>query len=95
MKVDQLTKFTADALSSKHLSPGEDFWFEGADEKKVHGWVVKPSGFKKGEDKKWPVVLLIHGGLSCHIFVGTTLTFSTRAGGCLGRRVVDKVEPKQ
>lgn len=66
ISVDQLTKFTADALSAKHLSEGEDFWFEGADEKTIHGWVIKPAGFKKGETKKWPVVLLIHGGeLNC------------------------------
>ncbi|KAJ3491680.1 hypothetical protein NLI96_g535 [Meripilus lineatus] len=62
VKVNQLTKFTADALSSKHLSEGEDFWFKGADDKDIQGWVIKPHGFKKGETKKWPVVLLIHGG---------------------------------
>ena len=45
----------------KTLSPGEDFYFDGA-EHRIHGWVVKPPGFKEGEKKKWPVVLLIHGG---------------------------------
>ncbi|CAL1712862.1 unnamed protein product [Somion occarium] len=62
LNIDQLTKFTEDALESKNLSPGEDFWFEGAEGKNVHGWIIKPPGFKEGEKKKWPVVLLIHGG---------------------------------
>ncbi|PSR70526.1 hypothetical protein PHLCEN_2v13565 [Hermanssonia centrifuga] len=60
-KVEQLTKFTADALSSKSLSLGEDFWFDGA-EKKIQGWILKPPGFKEGAKKKYPIVLLIHGG---------------------------------
>ncbi|KAF7796251.1 hypothetical protein EIP86_007425 [Pleurotus ostreatoroseus] len=60
-KVEQLTRFTADALSGKDLSEGEDFYFDGA-KQKIQGWIVKPPGFKHGEKKKWPVVLLIHGG---------------------------------
>ena len=60
-KVEQLTRFTADALSSKDLSEGEDFYFDGA-KQKIQGWIVKPPGFKHGEKKKWPIVLLIHGG---------------------------------
>ena len=29
----------------------------------MHGFVVKPYGWKEGEKKKWPGVLLIHGGM--------------------------------
>lgn len=61
IKIEQLTKFTADALHGKTLSEGEDFWFDGA-ERKIHGWIVKPPGFKEGEKKKWPILLFIHGG---------------------------------
>lgn len=60
-KIEQLTKFTEDALKSKTLNPGEEFWFDGA-EKKIQGWIVTPPGFKKGEKKAYPIVLLIHGG---------------------------------
>ncbi|PCH40235.1 alpha/beta-hydrolase [Wolfiporia cocos MD-104 SS10] len=60
--VAQLTKFSEDALQGKNLSPGEDFWFEGAEGRQVQGWIVKPPGFKEGESNKWPVVILIHGG---------------------------------
>ncbi|TFL02507.1 alpha/beta-hydrolase [Pterulicium gracile] len=61
-KVEQITRFTEEKLKDKHLSPGEEFWFEGAEGKKVQGWTLKPPGFKEGEKKKWPVLLLIHGG---------------------------------
>ncbi|KAH9941063.1 alpha/beta-hydrolase [Amylocystis lapponica] len=61
-EVKQYTSFSQDKLDGKYLDPGEDFWFEGAEGKQVHGWVLKPPGFTKGEAKKWPVVLLIHGG---------------------------------
>lgn len=63
-QVEQLTRFAADALEGKSLDPGEDFWFEGAEGRKVHGWILKPPGFKKGDEKKWPIVVLIHGGMS-------------------------------
>ncbi|EKM51879.1 uncharacterized protein PHACADRAFT_262274 [Phanerochaete carnosa HHB-10118-sp] len=61
IKVEQLTKFTADALKGKTLNAGEDFYFDGV-EHKIHGWIVKPPGFKAGEKKKYPIILLIHGG---------------------------------
>ncbi|TBU27033.1 Alpha/Beta hydrolase protein [Dichomitus squalens] len=60
--VEQLTRFAASALKSKSLDEGSDFWFEGAEGKEVHGWLLKPPGFKEGEKKKWPVLLAIHGG---------------------------------
>jgi poly(3-hydroxybutyrate) depolymerase len=28
----------------------------------VMGWVNKPPGFKEGQEKKWPLAFLIHGG---------------------------------
>ncbi|KAI0822032.1 alpha/beta-hydrolase [Trametes gibbosa] len=61
-KVDQVTRFAAAGLKGKSLHEGEDFWFEGAEGKTIHGWLLKPPGFKQGESKKWPVLLLIHGG---------------------------------
>ncbi|KAI0670984.1 alpha/beta-hydrolase [Trametes maxima] len=60
--VDQLTRIAVPGLKGKSLDEGKDFWFEGAEGKKVHGWIIKPPGFKEGEKKKWPILLLIHGG---------------------------------
>ncbi|KAI0947292.1 hypothetical protein AcW1_007551 [Taiwanofungus camphoratus] len=61
-QVEQLTRFSEDALKGKNLDAGEDFWFEGAEGQEVQGWIIKPPGFKEGEKKKWPVMLMIHGG---------------------------------
>lgn len=60
--VRQVTRFTEDSLHGKKLSVGEEFWFKGAEDKDVQGWVLKPRGWTEGDKKKWPVVLLIHGG---------------------------------
>jgi dipeptidyl aminopeptidase/acylaminoacyl peptidase len=61
-QVEQITHFTQEALEGKNLSEAEEFWFKGAENKDVHGWVLKPKGWKAGEKKKWPILLLIHGG---------------------------------
>lgn len=61
-QAEQITRFSEDALKGKNLAKGDDFWFKGAENKDVHGWILKPKGWKKGEKKKWPVLLLIHGG---------------------------------
>jgi dipeptidyl aminopeptidase/acylaminoacyl peptidase len=42
------------------LPPLEDYWFTGANNVKIHGWVMKPPQFEAG--KTFPVLLLIHGG---------------------------------
>jgi dipeptidyl aminopeptidase/acylaminoacyl peptidase len=50
-----------DALVAKlDLHPAEDYWFTGANGARVQGFVVKPPGYVAG--KKYPTVLLIHGG---------------------------------
>jgi dipeptidyl aminopeptidase/acylaminoacyl peptidase len=61
---EQITRFAEKALVGKILRPPEDFYFEGAEGKQVHGFVVKPYGWKEGDKKKWPGLLLIHGGKS-------------------------------
>ena len=38
----------------------EEFWFKGADGKKVHGFLLKPPGFDPS--KKYPLIFMIHGG---------------------------------
>ena len=60
--VEQLTRLADPALAGKRLDAGADFWFTGAEGRRVHGWTLKPPGFKEGEARKWPVLLLIHGG---------------------------------
>jgi dipeptidyl aminopeptidase/acylaminoacyl peptidase len=58
--VTQLTKTNEAFLAPFKLRPGEDIEWEGAANTKVQGWLVKPSNFTP--DKKWPLLVLIHGG---------------------------------
>ena len=56
------------SFSDKHIDgrldthQGEEFWFEGDEGHQVMGWVIKPPGFKEGQEKQWPSAFLIHGG---------------------------------
>jgi dipeptidyl aminopeptidase/acylaminoacyl peptidase len=56
----QLTTTNDELLSQLALQPAEPFWFTGADNAKVQGFIVKPPNFDAS--KKYPVVYLIHGG---------------------------------
>ncbi|KIJ64627.1 hypothetical protein HYDPIDRAFT_112010 [Hydnomerulius pinastri MD-312] len=60
-ELTQITKFSADSLQGKHLHPGEEFWFQGALQK-IQGWILTPPGYKSTDVKKWPVLMIIHGG---------------------------------
>ncbi len=42
------------------MSPLESFWFKGANDDEVQGFLVKPPNFDAS--KKYPVKFLIHGG---------------------------------
>ena len=48
------------ALSNIAMQPMESFWFNGAANEKVQGFIIKPPNFDAG--KKYPVKFLIHGG---------------------------------
>ena len=56
----QLTSLNAAFLKELELPKLEEFWFAGAENTKVHGFIQKPPGFETG--KKYPIVLTIHGG---------------------------------
>ncbi|MEP6690335.1 MAG: S9 family peptidase [Gemmatimonadaceae bacterium] len=58
--VRQLSHVNDELVSRLAMQPAEDFWFKGADGDSVQGFVVKPPNFDPS--KKYPVVLLIHGG---------------------------------
>ena len=55
-----LTHFNRDLLNEADMSPLESFWFTGAHDDKVEGFLVKPPNFDAA--KKYPVKFLIHGG---------------------------------
>ena len=57
---EQLTHLNDLVLSQAAMSPLESFWFSGAHNDKVQGFLVKPPSFDAS--KKYPVKFLIHGG---------------------------------
>jgi dipeptidyl aminopeptidase/acylaminoacyl peptidase len=57
---DPLTHLNDAVLSQVAMSPLEPFWFTGAHNDKVEGFLVKPPNFDPS--KKYPVKFLIHGG---------------------------------
>jgi len=59
-KAHPLTKLNDDILSQIQMQPLESFWFNGANNEKVQGFIVKPPNFDPA--KKYPVKFLIHGG---------------------------------
>ncbi len=48
----QVSNFSGESLKSKNLDEGESFWFNGAEGIRVHGWALKPKGWKKGVKRK-------------------------------------------
>jgi dipeptidyl aminopeptidase/acylaminoacyl peptidase len=42
------------------LSSPEELWFKSFDGTRVQGWLIKPVGWR--EDRKYPLILSIHGG---------------------------------
>jgi len=59
-KSESLTHFNDALLSQNQMQPLESFWFTGAHNDKVQGFLVKPPNFDPS--KKYPVKFLIHGG---------------------------------
>jgi dipeptidyl aminopeptidase/acylaminoacyl peptidase len=60
LKLNRLTHLNDFLLSQISMSPLESFWFAGAENAKVQGFLVKPPDFDP--KKKYPVKFLIHGG---------------------------------
>ena len=55
-----VTHLNDDVLGAIQMQPLETFWFTGAENVKVQGFIVKPPNFDAS--KKYPVKFLIHGG---------------------------------
>ncbi len=59
-KANALTHINAPVLDQVQMQPLESFWFTGALNDKVQGFLVKPPNFDPS--KKYPVKFLVHGG---------------------------------
>jgi dipeptidyl aminopeptidase/acylaminoacyl peptidase len=56
----RLTDVNADALARIEMGAFEQFSFDGWNDERVYGYVMKPAGAAPGE--RYPVAFLIHGG---------------------------------
>ncbi len=56
----QITHTNDDLLAQLELNPAEEFWFKGASNARVHGFLLKPPRFDPG--RKYPLLFLVHGG---------------------------------
>ncbi|MGA1821086.1 MAG: prolyl oligopeptidase family serine peptidase [Thermoplasmatota archaeon] len=59
-KIERLTEYGSWMKKELDIHHLEEFWYNGADEDPVHGFILKPPGFDR--KKKYPLVLIIHGG---------------------------------
>jgi dipeptidyl aminopeptidase/acylaminoacyl peptidase len=62
--IKQLTALNKDRLADIEMIPIETFWFDGAGGRKIQSILVKPPFFDPS--KKYPMILLIHGGPQGH-----------------------------
>jgi dipeptidyl aminopeptidase/acylaminoacyl peptidase len=59
-KARQLTHFNDEFMKGITLGKAEPYWFKGANNSDVHGWLVLPPNYDAS--KKYPLVQLLHGG---------------------------------
>jgi len=55
-----LSRFNSERAGQLDRPAFREFWFEKSNGRRVHSWLALPPGFD--ESKKYPLVLLIHGG---------------------------------
>ena len=58
--IRKITSINAEKIAAARVGDYEQFTFRGWNDETVYCYVVKPADFKQG--KKYPVVVLIHGG---------------------------------
>ena len=56
----QITFFNKPLLEPVEMSPVEDFWFKGAGNQQVHGYIVRPPFFDPNQ--RYAAVFMVHGG---------------------------------
>jgi dipeptidyl aminopeptidase/acylaminoacyl peptidase len=51
-QVERVTRLTEASLERKDLAEGEEFWFKGAENRTVQGWVLKPKGWARNAEQR-------------------------------------------
>jgi dipeptidyl aminopeptidase/acylaminoacyl peptidase len=76
--IKTLVDVNADVLAGRALGNVEEMWFASKDGLKIQGWLVKPVDFQA--DRKYPLVLWIHGGPWSMYDVGFNWGYQNFAG---------------
>ncbi len=75
--IRQLTNVNDDVLYNVALGEVEEIWYKSVDDFDIQGWLVKPPDFDPG--KKYPMILVIHGGPHSMYNVGFNFTWQHHA----------------
>lgn len=59
-RIAQLTFVNDDILNHIELGEVEEVWYTSVDDLRIQGWIIKPPDFDP--NKKYPLILQIHGG---------------------------------
>jgi dipeptidyl aminopeptidase/acylaminoacyl peptidase len=59
-QINKLTDVNGDVLQGRKLGQVEEIWYSSVDNYRIQGWIVKPPDFDP--NKKYPLMLSIHGG---------------------------------
>ena len=75
--IRRLTSLNASLLEGRKLGEVEEIWYDSVGGMKVQGWIVKPPDFDA--NKKYPLILYIHGGPHTMYGVGFNFEFQNHA----------------
>ena len=75
--IRQLTAVNDDILAGKKLGPIEEIWYRSVDDYRIQGWIIKPPDFDP--TRKYPMMLVIHGGPHSMYGVGFNFAFQEHA----------------
>jgi len=75
--IKRITEVNSDILDFIELGAVEEVWYKSKDGTKIQGWIVKPPQFDP--NKKYPLVLRIHGGPHGMYNVGFNYNFQLHA----------------
>lgn len=76
-RIQKLTAVNESLLKNITLGEVDELWYKSTDDFDVHGWVIKPPDFDP--TKKYPLILVIHGGPHAMYNVGFNFTWQHHA----------------
>jgi dipeptidyl aminopeptidase/acylaminoacyl peptidase len=82
-----LTHLNDAALNAHQLTPLEEFWVDAPDGAHIHSFLIKPYGFDP--ERKYPVIMLIHGGPQGHWGHNWTYRWNAQVFAAAGYVVVE------